>query len=306
METTTQAAPQSGVVAGEGASKPEGLEVPTDEAGVASLLDKLNAPGGDKQAQEPAPAPAKEGEQPEVAIPDKFKNPDGTVNTEAMAKSYAEAEKQLSQMFQQRSEWQKTSEQLSEMQNYVKQIDEWRQQQMSQQEEEPEHEGGTYTPEEIEEMQKNPRSFIQKEVKKSLSSFQKEQEEERKLNEGINSAINYGRANIDGFKTLEPEIAKLMESPALAKHPDSVQIGYYATLGQKVPQLIAQSKNMGFTEGYNKAKEEMGKHVESGGKSSIPMSTGELTKEQIQGMSLEELEKALPTTDSRVQRDIRI
>ena len=205
-------------------------------------------------------------------------------------------------MFQERSEYRKAQEQIGQMQEYIKRLDEWRESQQQPQEEEPSV-SGQYTPEEIEEMKSNPRAFIQKEVSKSLKSFQKEQAEERKLNEDINSAINFGRANIDGFKTLEPEIAKLMESPALARHPEAVQIGYYATLGQKSPQLISQAKNMGFTEGYNKAKEEMGKHVEGGGKSSIPVETGQLTRDQIKGMSLEELEKMLPNVDNRVQRN---
>ncbi len=304
METTTPTAvPQSGVVSGSPAEKPAGMpEIPADEAGVSSLLEKLSKPGGEQNQGAPPVAAPPEGEQPaQPQVPDKFKNPDGTVNTEALTKSYLEAEKQLSQHFQMKSEYGKTQEQLAEMQDYVKRLDDWREQTMAAQN--PEKKDGDYTPEEIEEMRTNPREFIKKEVSQGLKSFQQEQKVEAELSGAIDSAINYGRANVDGFNKLEPEIAKLMESEAYTRHPESVKQAYYAVLGQKMPEMLKESKNMGFTEGYKKHGEEMGKHVESGGKSSLPMSGGSLTPEAIKNMSVEDLEKIIPTIDTRVRRE---
>lgn len=306
VETTThEGTPQGG--AGVPAGKPEGMpEVPASEGEVASLLDKLNKPGGE-QAQAPPVEPKPEGapEQPaSVQIPDKFKNPDGSVNTEAWAKSHSDLEKKLSELFQERSEYRKAQDQMGEMQEYIKRIDEWREQTLA--EKNPEKVEGDYTPEEIEDMRVNPKKYIKSEVQKELKSFQKEQASENKLKGEINAAVNYGRANVDGFSRLEPKIAERMKSDAFSQHPESVQQAYYAELGEMMPEMLRQSKDMGFTEGYKKHGEEMKLHVEGGGKASMPAEGGTVTAEQIKGMTAEQLEKMLPHVERSVQRDNKV
>jgi hypothetical protein len=302
VETTTQeVAPQ----ATDSSSAPSGAP---DLSGASlgeleTLLGKVSQGGEQAQGVPPQAAPAQEGQpqpvQPSVAIPDKFKNPDGSVNTEAWAKSYAEAEKQLSQLFQERSEWRKTNEQINaqmaSMQEYMQKLAAGKQ--------EPEKPEGEYTPEEIEEMQRNPRSFIQKEVNKNLKGFMDEQKAERELAENINRAYNWGRANVDGFKILEPKIEAALQSGAYNRHPDAVQEAYYSQLGRQVGEIVKIAKNDAFTAGYNKAKEEMGRHVESGGKSTLPVEGGALTPDTLAGMSAADIEKLLPNVENSVRAD---
>lgn len=70
---------------------------------------------GDGGSPTPDPVPPKVDE-PQVEIPDKFKNPDGSVNVEAMAKSYLNMESMYSRQVPQ---IQQTTQQINELQQTI-------------------------------------------------------------------------------------------------------------------------------------------------------------------------------------------
>lgn len=94
-------------------SMPEGADPATLFQAPAAATPPQETPP-DTSAQPPAP-------EPQVAIPDKFKNPDGTPNVAAMAQSYAQLEQtlgrqgnQLGQMTQMQQELQQLRAQLQQ------------------------------------------------------------------------------------------------------------------------------------------------------------------------------------------------
>ena len=265
---------------------------------IASALEKINSGGElppEVPPKEPAP-PGEPGEQkPEDEIPKKFLNEDGTVNVSAMWKSGREAEKQLSQHFQMKSEFDKLGQQNQQLGDQLQSMNSWREQMEADKAAKLAEPGRKYTEEEIKAINDDPGAFVKKEVTAQLAAHRKEVESAAKDDREINETINKARSSVDGFKELEPQIGELLSSPGLTRTKEGVENAYYSALGRKSEAMMAMAKNMGYTAGYNKHKEEVTKLVESGDKSSIPTEMSGLSKEQIDGASAEELQKMLPT-----------
>ena len=97
---------------------------------LAKLLDGAEPGELFGQPAEPTPdtppAPGNEPPQPipapEFQVPDKFKNPDGTLNTDALVKSYSGLEKKLGEQGQSLGQMQQLAEQNQQMQAYIQQV----------------------------------------------------------------------------------------------------------------------------------------------------------------------------------------
>jgi len=91
---------------------------------------------GGQIGQPPAAAtqPLEEGEpqEPEFQIPDKFKNPDGTPNIAAMAKSYAELEKLLGEQGNKLGQFSRIAQENQMLKTYILQAQAQQQQQQQQ------------------------------------------------------------------------------------------------------------------------------------------------------------------------------
>ncbi len=265
---------------------------------ISSMLDKLNSGGTAAPAPPAAPpvaAPGEPGEPEKPEIPAKFQNEDGTLNAEKVLQSYQASEKQLSQHFQMKSEFDKLGQQNQKLGTQLQSMNQWREQMEADKAATLKAPGRKYSEEEIKEINDDPGGFVKKEVTSQLAAHRKEVESEAKTDREINETINNARSSVDGFKELEPEIAELIASPGFTRSKEGVENAYYSALGRKSEAMMNQAKNMGYTEGYNKHKEEMTKHVESGDKSSIPADLGGLSKDQIDNSTPDELRKLLTT-----------
>jgi hypothetical protein len=95
----TPAAPEAGAQAGEFQGQiertPESLMALLDGADPATLFGQQQQPAAQPPVQEPAQAPPAQVPGQGMQVPDKFKNPDGSINTEALMKSYVGMEEVL-------------------------------------------------------------------------------------------------------------------------------------------------------------------------------------------------------------------
>lgn len=256
---------------------------------LASMLNSGSpAAQGSKQAEtptegNPAVKPAEDlkpnEQKSELNVPDKFKNPDGSINVPAMLKSYGEAEKVVGRQLNTENQLKQLSEQNQALQQKLEELSK-----APVAEPEPE-----LTPEQMAEM--TPQE-LQQNINKQIESKFQAMKAEQELQEKISMSINEV-GKLDGAKELEAEITKHLNSPAISRHPDAPKIAYYAALGEKTPMIVSQARNMGYSEGYAKAKEEMTKGVDSG-RASAPVESGNLSKDQIDALPISEHAKLIP------------
>lgn len=252
---------------------------------------KADSSGGSAAQQETAPPVGQEVAKPEVPelktelkpdvnVPDKFKNPDGSINVDSLLKSYGEAEKVVGRQLNVESQIKQLSEQNQQLQQALEQV----KKAVPQPEPEPE-----LTAEQIAQMTPEQfQSHVDSKIESKFQAMLAKQELQQKIDASINEVSQYA-----GAKELEPDIAKVLQSNAFQSSPDAPKLAYYAALGGKMPQLVSQSRNMGYSEGYAAAKAEMLKGVDSG-KASGPIETGNLSEDQVKGMSREDLGKMIP------------
>jgi hypothetical protein len=217
---------------------------------------------------------------PAINVPDKFKNPDGSVNVDSLLKSYGEAEKVVGRQLNVESQLNQLTQQNQQLQQALEQI----KQSVPQPEPEPE-----LTAEQISQMTPEQfQSHVDQKIETKFQSMLAQQELQQKIDASINEVSQY-----DGAKELEADITKVLQSNVFQRSPDAPKMAYYAALGGKMPQLVSQSRNMGYSEGYAAAKAEMLKGVDSG-RASGPVESGNLSEQQIAGLSRADHEKLLP------------
>ena len=158
----------------------------------------------------------------------------------------------------------------------------------------PSQPGQTMTDQQIEEYNANPSAYISKMVDQKLSSLNQKVADDRAAGERdrlLDFKVNMAKSRAEGnpmFKDLKEDAMKILNTNILDYHPDAVGLAYHAARSIRMPEIVAQAKNAAFNEGYQKAKDELTKHVEGGGASTLPAGGVQLNKETIDKMSEEE------------------
>ena len=268
-----------------------------------SMLDQMGQGG---QGVQPTPDLEQQANQKETAkealkeapkdvqIPDKFKNPDGSINTENLLKSYTEAEKNLGQFFQTRSE----ADRLKQENEQLMQLGEDLQRELQEAQKAPKsmsQPGEQMTAEEIEEYNTNPKAYMAKLMKQELSQMNQkldnqkvEGHRDRMLDFKVNNALNTVKQK-EGYKELAEDINNILRAGFVDYDPRGPELAYHAAVGMKMPQIVTEAKNQAFTEGYEKAKEEIRRQVTGGGSSTLPAGGAQLDDETLNKMSPEEI-----------------
>lgn len=278
-------------------------------ADIEALLGKMTQGGEQGIAQKqgvqdkPVSGQLEKPNDQELQVPDKFKNPDGTLKVESLLKSYTDAEKTLSRYGNVNHENETLKQQMTQMQQLVEDL---RSAYLEKSQTKTKEEGSVeYTPEEIEEIQKNPKAFIAREVQRVIADRDNKntevQREQRIRDYELLSAVNKARETLPEFSKLEPEIQKLADKEFITPHPEMIPILYNSVLGQKLPSIVDYVKQSSFKEGYDKAKQEMKLQVEGGGKDTSPVDIS-LDNSNIDKLSASELEKILPKAGDSTTR----
>jgi hypothetical protein len=246
-------------------------------------LAKMLQPEAKPQVAPQQPA-VKEGEP---QVPDKYKNPDGSINTAALLKTNLESEKVIGRQLNFENQMKQLADQNAQLQQQIQEFQQYRQEMDAKLN--PPAEQQQLTAEDIANMTPQQlQSHLDQQIEAKFTAIKAEQELQQKIDQSINEVSQF-----DGAKELEADITKVLQSDVFQRSPSAPKMAYFAALGGKMPQLVGQARNMGYSEGYAKAKEEMTKGVDSG-KSSAPVDIGQITQEQADGMSKEELAKLLP------------
>lgn len=286
------------------------------ETELASLLDQVNA-GGQPPASPPQPKPQQPA-QPQPVQPkggpdltnvlNKFglKPQDIQANPalQKLAQSYYESERNLSGHFQQISDVRKENDELrriaSEYDAYIQQLR--TQPQPQGQVPVPNPDNIAWTPQQVEEFNKDPMGFMAKEIRKGvqdgikteLSKYDEQAQRDRQMDNQIFIATAQARQNLDGFKQLEPQIKQILDQDFIERNPKAIEFAYYTALGKELPKILETAQNAAFQKGYEKHKEEMGRQVENAGKSSLSLDGGQINLQDLKNMSEQELEKIIP------------
>jgi len=253
---------------------------------VASLEGALDEPKSLGEGRTPEVAPV---EAPKFDIPEKFQNADGTPNLEALIKSQADGQSYASQVKNELTESQK---QHAEIQATNKAMQDEYQQWQEQKEAD--------SPEAKAEREADPAKMAEYNEKKITAAVDKRFADAEKKHQGdmeVNAAANRARQELPMFAKFEKDIQKMLGDNDMPYSKQSLEIGYNAVVGQQMPQLLKEAKNGAYSEGYAKAKAELGKHVESGGKASSPADGLGFSKDQINDLKEEELRALLPNHD---------
>jgi hypothetical protein len=251
----------------------------------SDLEGMINAkPTEDQAAQgiSPETKPAVGEEKPIApAVPDKFKNPDGSVNLDNLIKSYSEAEKKLGQTGNASHENELLKQQIQDLYSEMEQSKAL-QEELKSKFEMPQEE---LTQEQL------TRKIIREEMMKQEQDSRKQ----RIADYEILSAINQAREKLPNFKEFEPEIEALSKqtNEFVKQSPKAVELLYNAVVGMKAPELVGIATKKAFQDGYEKAKAEMKMQVEGGGRDTTPVDVG-LNASSVGSMSAAELEKILP------------
>jgi hypothetical protein len=296
--TTTQAPVSSEPVStgAVGASEATTTEQPNfsglSSTEIAEMLTKLNQPGGEPEAK-PEGTPQ---EKPQI-VPQKFLNPDGTPNIENLAKSYAELEKSYGRAqnsVQENAELKSQIDYMNQVMADMKASYEDIQKKISQ----PQvSQTGKrqYTEEELDMIQNDPGEFVKRELARELETRDAKLKEEtrtaRLTDYEMFTAVNKARSELPGFKSLEPEISKIIEQPFINQHPDAIKFAYDSLIGKQMPQITDFVRNEAYKKGYEQAKNDLSKQVEGGGRDTSPVSLGGI---DINGATSDQLGKILP------------
>jgi len=256
----------------------------------------------------PEPTPEAEGkpkeeEDPLANVYKKFGVTEPNEAVAKMAKSYAEAEKTLSQNFQAKSDAEKFSkenEQLLNMaEDFQKEISDLKKA-PSQSKSDPNAE---MTDKEIEEYNSNPKAAIAKAVQAALEPIQaksadqqKQGEQDRVMDYKVLSEINRFKGD-QKFSGLEKDADTILNDKNLPYTPQSVALAYHAARSVRMADIVNTAKNEAFTTGYNKAMDEIKRGVD-GGKSTIPAQgsggVAGLDEASLDSMPASDLAKLLP------------
>jgi hypothetical protein len=254
--------------------------------GIEPTLDpeQQAAMAKDNQAKTPKPA------EPPIPIPDKFKNQDGSPKIEALVKSQVDTQSYASRVTSE-------NEQLRAERDQLIQLGEDMQKELAAAQATPpmSQPGEQMTDAEVEEYNANPKAYMAKLMKQELSQMNKKIEGQRQeghrdrmLDFKVNTARNKIQ-NMEGYKDLEEDINGILNSNVVGWDPRGPELAYYAARGMRTTQMVVDAKNMGFTEGYNRAKEELTRQVSPGGGSTLPAGGKTLDAETIDNMTPEQM-----------------
>jgi hypothetical protein len=233
-------------------------------------------------------------------VPDKFKNPDGTLDVKRLLGSYLEAEKGLSKLSNVSHETKQAQTELEMYkqlaQDFKSQLDLAKQQPpvgaQNPNALEPE-----YTEEEIKLIQNNPREWMKQELEKTLQQRDQKQGEESRAQRlkdyEMLTAINKARESLPGFRDVEPEINQMVDQEWVGDDPRAIETLYHAAIGKKTEALVNYASQKAYKEGYEKAKIDLKMQVDGGGQDSAPIDTS-VNLESVRDLSSAELKKVLP------------
>ena len=266
---------------------------------IAEMLTKLNQAGGEPEAKpEIKPEGTSQEAKPKVDIPSKFLNPDGTPNIENLAKSYREIESAYGKA----QGTVKENEELKNQVNYMNQVladiktsyDDLKNK-VSQPAQKTTTGQRQYTQEELDMIQNDPGAFVEREITKKLeerdSKLREEARTARLTDYEMFTATNKARSELPGFKSLEPEVAKIIDSPFINQHPDAIKFAYDSLIGKQMPQITDFVRQEAFKKGYEQAKSDLSKQVEGGGRDTSPVN---LENINMKTATSEDLAKILP------------
>ena len=262
-------------------------------------------PASEKKEGEVTPEDAKAAEK-QANILKKFGIVDPSEAVSKMAKSYGEAETSLSQSMQAKGDSERlTSENeklLGMAEDFQREITELKNASAK-----TVSDPAKMTDEEINEYNDNPKAAIAKAVAAAINPIrdkaannERVAQQDRVMDHKVLTEMNKYK-NDKSFDGLQADVEAILNDKGqnLAYTPQSVALAHHAARSVKMPQIVVEAKNQGFSAGYNKAMDEVRRGVD-GGKSTIPAAgTGALggfSAEQIEGMSAAELAKLLPNS----------
>jgi hypothetical protein len=162
-------------------------------------------------AQPPQPDPAVE---PQVDIPDKFKNPDGSVNVPALAKSYIEAQKLIGDQGNRLGQVNQLINEFQQMKSVIEQLQQGGQppaqvQQPGQPQQQPQPEPELTEEQELELYYENPVAYQKKQSEKLLKQVQ------NMLQEGLKPVVPLVQENLYNKQvaTYQEQVEKFVADP---------------------------------------------------------------------------------------------
>ncbi len=230
-----------------------------------------------------------------MQIPDKFKNQDGSLNTEALIKSQADGQSYASQV-------KNDMEQMRAENAQLLQLGEDMQRELATaQAIQPQSAGDQMTDEEVTEYNANPKAFMAKQFKADMAKMNQKVDDQRQdshkdriMDFKVASAQNKVQG-YEGYKELEQDITSILGMKGadgkniVGMDPRMHDLAFNAALGSRMPEIINEAKNTAFTAGYDKHKEEMTRQISPGGGSTLPAGGAQLDKETIDGMTPEQM-----------------
>lgn len=262
---------------------PDPEQQANQQAAEAAKVEEQKAQKAQK-AQKQAPQ--------EIQIPDKFKNQDGSLNTEALIKSQSDGQSYASQV-------KNEIEQLKEENLKLLQMGDDFQKELNGLQSAPAQPGQTpMTPEQVDEYNANPQAYVDKLVDKKMQTMdqkidgqRKEGQRDRMLDFKVNNEISKIKSR-EGYKELEEDIDGILKSNLIGWDPRGPELAYYAARGMKTTEMVVEAKNQGFNEGYSKHKEEIDRQVAGGGASTLPAGGVQLDDATLDKMTGEEMIQA--------------
>lgn len=270
-----------------------GNQVQSPQPEPATTPQTPNANVAPKVDQTKEPIKPEEVKQDGLPVPDKFKNPDGTLDVNRLLTSYLEAEKGLSKTANEVHTNKTELEMYRQMaQDFKAQLDELKNKPAVGSEPEAE-----YTEEEIKLIQENPKAWLKQELAKELQTREQksaqEQMKQREQDYMMLTAINKARETLPAFGALEQEIKQMANEEWVGDDPKAIETLYYAAVGRKNQDLVNYAVAQARKEAYEQAKKDIQMQVDGGGRDSAPLDASP-NLESARLASTEELSKMLP------------
>jgi len=226
-----------------------------------------NAAGSQPAEQKPVGQKPEETKQPTPfdeldKVPDKFKNPDGTLDVKRLLGSYLEAEKGLSKLSNVSHE---TKQVQTEAEMYKQAAAEFKTEldALKQQINQNKIEGNKpkYTEEDIKLLEEDPEKWVDKKLEEKLA--QREQKilektkEQNYKNYEMMAAINQARQNLPNFKDFEQDIKKKFEDGIVNEDPRAFDELYYAQVGRHDEPLVNYAAEKAYKQGCEDTKKNL-------------------------------------------------
>jgi len=243
----------------------QGLQNPLFNVGQepgASTTNNEPEPGSQETNPETGEPTPQTGDNPpaELEIPDKFKLPDGSINTEALLKSYIEAEKKISEQGTQLGQVSALQEELAQLKAMIEQAQKPPEAQPQQPPQPTPEEIAKYNEQFMEQFYENPiealgqmmsqmvNQAIQQNVNPMLQPIMQQFEQQQKV-EQYSRQIEECRQKYQDFDTMLPAMQNLIQEKQefFDKLPEgeAMEVAYHMAKSQqlKPPEQLLQDPN---------------------------------------------------------------